>query len=58
MQRLGFPCSSDLRRGADKLHEKLDGRILMPDWLGVLLVGIASAGIPMALIWLLYKGVN
>ena len=40
-------CSSkDIRAGADKLHEILDGRIFIPDWVGVLLVGVIGAAVP------------
>ena len=45
----------DIRRGADKLHELLDGRIIIPDWLGLLIVGVGSAIIPPLVMWLIWR---
>lgn len=46
----------DMRNGAERLHEKLDGRIEIPEKLAIALVGIGSAVIPVLLIWLIWKG--
>lgn len=46
----------DLEAGADKLHDFLDGRIVIPEKLAVVLVGIGSAVIPILLLWLIWKG--
>ena len=40
----------DVRSGADRLHELLDGRIHLPDWLMVILVGVLGAILP---VWIL-----
>ena len=48
--RLIIPCSKDFREGADRLHEKLDGKIVIPDKLAVFLVGVLSALIPFAIL--------
>lgn len=50
------PCSSDFRRGADKLHSIFDGRIHLPDKLCVLLAGTLGAAIPIGLLLLWYRG--
>lgn len=47
---------ADMRQGAEWLHEKLDGRIEIPEKLAIALVGIGSAVIPVLLIWLIWKG--
>ena len=48
-------CLEDIERGADKLHDLLDGRIEIPEKLAVALVGIGSAIIPILMIWLLWR---
>ena len=39
-------CRSDLRQGADRLHDVLDGRIEIPERIAVVMLGIGSALIP------------
>ena len=48
-------CLEDIERGADKLHDLLDGRIDIPEKVAVALVGIGSATIPILMIWLLWR---
>lgn len=45
-----------MRKGAEWLHEKLDGLIEIPEKLAIVIVGISSAVIPVLLIWLIWKG--
>lgn len=45
-----IPCSKDFREGADKLHDRLDGKFVLPDKLAVFLLGAASALIPFAIL--------
>ena len=45
-----------MQKGADLLHEKLDGLIEIPEKLALALVGVGSAVIPVLLIWLIWKG--
>lgn len=54
--RIQSLCRSDIRMGADKLHELLDGRVIIPDWLGVLLVGVGGALLPPLILFLITKG--
>lgn len=54
--QIGHITKADLRQGADRLHDLLDGRIYIPDKLAVVLVGIGSAVLPALLIWLIWKG--
>lgn len=53
LMRLSF---SDMRQGADKLHELLDGKFRVPDKVGVVLFGVLGAVIPIAMLMWLYKG--
>ncbi len=46
----------DIERGADKLHDLLDGRIEIPEKLAVALVGIGAAVIPTLILWLIWRG--
>ena len=46
---------ADIRSGADKLHEALDGKVCLPDCLCVMLVGVIGGILPFAIGWL-YKG--
>jgi hypothetical protein len=46
----------DMQKGAEWLHEKLDGLIEIPEKLAIVLAGIGSAVIPVLLIWLIWKG--
>lgn len=46
----------DIERGADKLHDLLDGRIDIPEKLAVALVGIGSAVLPTLILWLIWRG--
>ena len=48
--QIGRISKADLRQGADRLHDLLDGRIVLPERLAVLLVGIGSAVIPVLLV--------
>lgn len=41
---------SDLRAGADKLHELLDGKVHIPDKVGIVLMGTLGALVPIALL--------
>ena len=50
LMRLSF---SDIRQGADKLHELFDGKIRVPDKLGVVIVGVLGAALPIAMIMIL-----
>lgn len=50
LMRLSF---SDIRQGADKLHELLDGKVTVPDKLGVVIVGVLGAVLPIAMIMIL-----
>ena len=49
-------CLEDIERGADKLHDLLDGRIDIPEKLAVALVGIGSAVLPTLILWLIWRG--
>lgn len=53
LMRVSF---SDIRQGADKLHELFDGKIRVPDKVGVVLFGVLGAVIPIAMLMWLYKG--
>jgi hypothetical protein len=46
----------DIRKGAELLHEKLDGLVEIPEKLAIAIVGMGSATIPVLLIWLIWKG--
>lgn len=41
---------SDLRTGADKLHELLDGKVHIPDKVGIVLMGTLGALVPIVLL--------
>ena len=45
----------DFRKGADRLHERLDGLIVIPDWVGLVIVGVSGGALPLV-IWLIWKG--
>lgn len=47
--------SEEIRIGADKIHEALDGKLFIPDWLGLLLVGVIGGVLPFVIGWI-YKG--
>ena len=47
-----LPCRKDFRQGADRIHELLEGKVVMPDFLGVVVVGVVGAIVPL---WLLIK---
>lgn len=49
-------CLEDIERGADKLHDLLDGRIVIPERVAIALVGIGSAVIPPLILWLIWRG--
>lgn len=36
----------DIRTGADRLHDALDGKIVLPDRLAVFLAGVIGAAVP------------
>lgn len=54
MPKLTSVSVSDMRKGADRLHDILDGRIVLPEKLAVAAVGVLSATVPMGMLWLLY----
>ena len=54
--RVAKLTSEDIRRGADRLHELLDGRIYIPDKVAVAIAGIGSAVVPVLALWLIWKG--
>ena len=56
MPKIQHISHEDVRRGADKLHELLDGRIVILDALGVALVGVLGGVLPPLIIWLLWRG--
>lgn len=56
MQLKKLPCSSDFEAGAERLHDLLDGKIRLPDKVGVLIVGLFGALIPYGLLLLWYRG--
>ena len=46
--------AEDMRQAADRLHDLLDGRIVLPEKLAVVMVGVLSAAVPLGMLWLLY----
>lgn len=46
----------DIRHGADKLHDRFDGRVVIPEKLCVLIVGLTGALLPMGLLMLIHRG--
>ena len=54
MDRIVKIYRADFRHGADKLHERLDGRVRVPEKLAVALVGSLSAIVPLAIALLLF----
>ena len=57
MPRVQRICLEDVRQGADRLHELLDGKFVIPDALGVALVGVLGALLPIAVL-ILVSGVE
>ena len=47
---------SDIRKGADKLHSLLDGRLCLSDKVWVVVVGLTGALLPTGLLMLLHRG--
>lgn len=45
----------DIRQGADKLHDRFDGRVVLPDKLCVVLTGLIAALLPMGLLMLTHR---
>ena len=43
-----------MRQAADRLHDILDGRIVLPEKLAVVMVGVLSAAVPIGMLWMLY----
>ena len=52
-QIIQAPTYEDFRAGAEKLHDLLDGKFVIPDAIGVLLVGVLSAVAPVGILILL-----
>lgn len=48
--------TDDIRKGADRLHDLLDGKVVLPDKLWVVIVGLTGALLPTGLLMLLHRG--
>ena len=48
------PTAEDFRKGADRLHEIFDGKIVLPDKLCVVVISVAAAVAPYLIGFLLY----
>lgn len=46
---------NDIRQGADKLHDRLDGKVVLPDGLCVVVVGLIAALLPIGLLILTHR---
>lgn len=54
--RIKLFAKGDIRRGANKLHAMLDGKIIIPDKVVVALLAVGGAVVPPLAIWLIWKG--